>query len=336
MANLVQISVNNKTPRGKDALGILLTYSPLVRFLNGMSGFEVDGTDFDYRPVHSAHSLQVRPLGGSYTPVNLTYAAKISGTQKFAGGEVHIDRAHLADRDLGIKDIPVWFDKQLKTELRIWSVQFEKELMNGTGLTDYMTGLSVAVDGTEIINDNDDDDTRVINAAEWDTDSSAKSFGLNLANANYTKNLDKFLELLYYAFTCMDEGSGVGLLMDSALYSRIYTLARNAGILGNEDRSLFGVPVQTISGKPMMPLVSGAITKTEPDDTATPLTETTSLWIVSPGEMNLSFVTNSGLEYEEYPILQATEAGAEKWEFRGNWKIENHKSILRIRNIKLG
>lgn len=333
MANFKSVSRTNGFQRGNDAIGILLTNSPLLNFLDSFSGFEKDGTAFDWRPVVEAASLASRAVGGSWSATNLTPASKQTGALTIQGSRVDVDVSHLADRDLGITDIPVWFEKQLKKELINFAKSYEIQLMIGTGISTAFKGLTTILDGSTAL-PGYSGVYRVTNAANYSVDTTPKSLDITLGATNYTKNIKGLLECLYQSFADLDRGAGMGMLMNAAMYARLQTIARNEHILG-EDRNLFGVPVSTFNGIPMIPLTSGAILSTEDDDTTTPLEVTTSLYLMSPGEMRSSLVTNSGLEYWEYDFMQAKESGSEKWEIRAAWKIEEPKSVLRIRNIKI-
>jgi hypothetical protein len=88
-------------------------------------------------------------------------------------------------------------------------------------------------------------------------------------------------------------------------------------------------------GVEVISVSSNSITLTEPDDTATPLETTSSIYVLSPGENNFSLITNSGLQWHDYDSQENKESGREKWEIRANWRIENPKSVLRVRNIKV-
>jgi hypothetical protein len=333
MANLKSVSRTNGFARGNDAIGILLTNSPLLNFLDSMSGFELDATSFDWRPVVAAASLASRAVGGSWSATDVTPASKQTGALTIQGSRVDVDVSHLADRDIGARDIPVWFAKMLKKELINFAKSYEIQMMLGTGSGTAFKGLKTILDGTTAL-PGYTGITRVTNAATYSSDSTPKSLDITLGATNYDKNIKGLLECLYQAFADMDRGAGMGIAMNAAMYARLQTIARNEHILG-EDRTLFGVPVSTFNGIPMVPLTTGAILSTEPDDTTTPLTVCTSLYLISPGEMRTSIVTNSGLEYWEYDFMQAKESGSEKWEIRGAWKIEEPNSVLRIRNIKI-
>lgn len=333
MANFKSVSRTNGSQRGADAVGILLTNSPLLNFLDAYSGFELDATDFDWRPVIESASLASRAVGGAWSATDVTPASKQTASLKIQGSRVDVDVSHLADAAIGTRDIPVWFDKMLKKELINFAKSYEIQLMLGTGISTAFKGLATILDGSTAL-PGYTGVYRVTNAANYSVDTTPKSLDISLGATNYAKNIKGLLECLYQSFADMDQGPGMGILLNAAMYARMQTIARNEHILG-EDRTLFGVPVSTFNGIPMIPLTAGAILSTEEDDTATPLEVTTSIYIMSPGEMRSSLVTNSGLEYWEYPFMQAKESGSEKWEVRAAWKIEEPKSVLRIRNIKL-
>lgn len=333
MANLLSISRLNNSARGADAVGIMLSKSPLMNFLDQRSGFEVDAHDFDWRPANAASSLQTRARGGAYTATDVTLESKQSGSLYLHGDRLDIDVTDLADQANGLRNIPKDFEKRLKKELINFAKAYEIKLFNGTG-----SGSPAQIKGLKTILSGTDDlpgysgVTRVVNAADYSVDTTPKSLDLSLGGSNFAKNREAFMEALDYCLSLMSGDAGI--LCNQALFSRISSIARAQKVLGQSDE--FGVSVPTYNGVPLIKTVPNAILSTEPDDADTPVEETTSLYLLSPAELDLSLVTNSGLEYWEYNFQEAKESGQEKWEIRAAWKVETPEHVLRLRNIKLG
>jgi len=305
---------------------VVLQSSPFLAFLETASGWEEDATVFDWLPVATAlATIDARGIGGSYTPLNAAPGTRLTGQLAMHGGSVDIDISHLADARRGLRDVDAWFAKELQVRLKAFAVGYEKLLFEGTGQNNQIKGLRNIISGSDLPGHTGT--TRLANAQEA-VGGTAKS--CDLTNAN---NYGKFVEYLYAQIVKVD--NPLGLVMNTSLYARMWTIARKEQILG-ETRDLFGVPVATFNGIPMIRVLDGTITNSEPDDTdTTPKNETTSLYIMSPGERRTSLVTNSGLYWMDYDHVENKESGREKWEIRAAWKIEDPMSVLRVRNIKV-
>lgn len=333
MATLRSLSRTHGSQRGLGMIDIIETNSPLMRAMSAMNAWEEGGTTSQHRENIAASSIAGRAIGSSWTPSAMSPASEITTTLKIEGAGVTLDVTYIADAEINANGLQAWLDKQIKEEGIKFAKSAEIDLMLSTGASNKYVGMTSVLDGTNVF-PLTSSDTRVINAASYDYAASQKSFGLNVDNTNYTANKELFLELMAYADSLVDEGNGKIMLLNAAMLYRMNAIAQQNRILG-EDRTKFGQLVRTFNGIPMIPLTAGAILSTEDDDTATPLEVSTSIYLISPGEMRTSIVTNSGLEYWEDPKLQAGESGQDKWEIRAAWKIQDPNSIVRIRNIKL-
>lgn len=326
MATLRDLStINSPSGRGRDGLGVVLQSSPFLAFMETTSGWEEDATVFDWLPVATAlATIDARGIGGSYTAMNAAPGTRLTGQLAMHGGSVDIDISHLADARRGLRDVDAWFAKELQVRLKAFAVGYEKLLFEGTGESNQIKGLRNIINGSDLPGFTDT--TRLADAQEA-VGGSAKS--CDLTNTN---NYGKFIEYLYAQIVKVDNPAG--LVMNTSLYARMWTIARKEQILG-ETRDLFGVPVATFNGIPMIRVLDGTITNSEPDNDTTPKNETTSLYIMSPGERRVSLVTNSGLYWIDYDHVDNKESGREKWEIRAAWKVEDPMSVLRVRNIKV-
>lgn len=327
MGTLANLStINSPSGRGRDALGVLLQESPFLAFLEQNGGWELDATNFEFSPISSAFSsIEARAEGGAYTGVDVAPGTKQTGKLAFHGAAVDVDISHKSDAAKGLRDIDVWFAKELKLRIKKFAVAYESMLFNGSGNSNNIKGLKTILSGSDLPGYTGV--TRLVDAQAV-TGGSTKSCDLTSSN-----NYSKFIEWLFVKMK--DVKNATGLIMNTSLYARMWTIARKEQMLG-ENRDLFGVPVATFNNIPMIQVLDDTIVNTEPDNTATTaLTETTSLYVMAPGEQNLSLVTNSGLYWMDYDHVENKESGREKFEIRASWKIEEPKSILRIRNIKV-
>lgn len=318
-------SINSPSGRGNDALGILLQESPFLRFLEECSGWEEDATNFDFLPnPYNELTIEARTAGNSYTGVAVTPNSRQTGSLAFHGASIDIDVSYKADQDRKLRDIPTWFTKELRSRMKQFAVGYEKLLFQGTGLAGEIEGLQTILDGTDIPGYTDA--TCLANAQEV-TGGSTKSCDITSST-----NFAKFMEWLWKKIAGIDRP--MGLVMNRTLYARMWTIARKEQVL-SETRDMFGMPIAKYNGIPMIPVLDTTILNTEDDDTDTPNEETTSIYIMSPGEQRLSLVSNSGLYWMDWDHLENNEQGREKWEIRSAWKIEEPLSLLRVRNIKV-
>lgn len=326
MARLRDVStlIDSPSGRGRVALGYFLQESNFLRWLDANSGYELDATQYDYLPADGSSTVQTRAIGDSYTESALNVQSRITGQLYLHGDAVTIDVTHIADKKLGLRDIDSWFEKELKRRFRSFTRGYEGLLFNGTGsgTPPQIKGLKNILDGTNPIPGFSE--TRVINAKDFDT-------GDHL-DATTDGGKKKLYELMMYAIGEVDTPRGI--ICNRKTYARLQMIAREYHVWGIE-QDAFGQPVQTFAGVPFVPVLDSTIGLDEPNDAGTPQNITTSIYILSPGEMRFSLLTNSGLYWKDFDHIDSGEQGKEVWEIRAAWKIEAPESVLRIRNIKV-
>lgn len=327
MARLSALSSLGDGDRGGAALTRILEASPLIRFLDEQNAFELDTHDFDYRPDDGTTTVKTRALGGSYSGSTQTPATKQTGELAIHGDQLDIDVSHVADDRRGQRDLNGWIDTRLARMIRSWAKGFEAKLIYG----DHTAGPPAEIKGLNRIFDGSTNlpgfgITGVVDAASA-LSGSPDSFDLSTAT-----NYDAFLELLMNTVAQVEGATGIACNKET--YARLSTIAREKHIRG-EARDRFGNPITTFDGINLIKVLDGTLTNTEPDNAGTPVNETTSLYILAPGEQKLSVVTNSGLEFDEKLHLESKESSRIRWEMRGQWKIEEKNAARRIRNIKV-
>lgn len=335
MANFIGLSHFNNSTRGADAAALMLQTSPLLNLMDAYSGFELSSQTDTWQPYSDAETIKARAIGGGYTAAAMTPETLVTSTLYMLGDSLKVDISHIRDSENGRIGRENWFFSALKRKIKAYAKNLEIKLIqgSGTGSPVEFKGLKTILDGTNAI-PGYSGVTRVINAKDYSYTSSPVSLDLSPGNADYAENVLGFWRMFYNAITEMDSAKVV--LCNATVNAFIQEIARIEKKLDYTNLSAFGNPVPTINGVPIITLNDGAITDDEADDTSgTALENTTSIYFMNPGEYQTSLITNSGLEYWEFPIMEATESGEEKWEFRGAWKIEEPKSVLRLRNIKI-
>ena len=329
--NLPQISkfINSPSGRGNDALALLLQNSPFLRFIDENSGWELDAINFSWLPTDIASkTIAARAIGSgaTYSAQDLAITTLQTAAQAAYGFAVDIDVAYLQDAQQKLRDIDVWFLKELRSRMKQIAASFELSLFNGTGNSNALKGLKVILDGSTALPGYAA--TYCVGNAQAVTGGSTKSCDLK-TNRN---NDAAFCEWLMLELANVDNPTG--LVMSPAMAARLSTIGKNLNYFG-EGRDTFGIPYTTFAGIPLKPTLATSILSTEPDDTATPVNETTSVYILAPAEQALSIVSNCGMTYEDYDHMETKESKREKMEIRGAWKIEEPRAARRIRNIKI-
>lgn len=328
MAQLGAVSNLRGIQRGQEALANMIAISPFLRAMDaiGGGGWQEGPLNNDFHPVNPSLTLQARNLDGSYSSLAITPEAKQTDTQRFHGFQIDVDQAHLADDARGLMPLASWFPDQLKEEVQQFGRLFEKGAFQGTGAgtPTVLKGLGTILDGTTDLQGYTGV-KGVINGEDYDA---GQSFDLTVIDA---ATANQFLEALEL-WAAEVEGANV-MFCHPKLGAKIGSMYRM--LHGNpESRDMFGQKIDVIASLPLVRLLKETVMLTEAnaDESAT---DTTSLYIVNLGENLTSMMTNSGLEYEEYDMLQDKQSGREKGEIRSNWRLKRKDCIRRVRHLKV-
>ncbi len=330
MATLASTSrINSPSGRGRQALGLLLQESPLLQFLEAQSGWELLGTAFNWQPEDTSEkTIAARAIGGGVqnTAQDVSPTSFVAGALSAYNANFDIDVSYLADAAQKLVNMDSFMLKELRRRVRALATTLESELMRGTGLNNTMKGLKTILDGVTSL-PGYPGIYRVSDAQEI-TGGTTKSCDLTART-----NDAAFIE--WFGLQLAKVKNPAGIICSPLMAARLDTIGRTQYLSG-ETRDLFGKPIKTFAGIPIIPLLASSILNNEPDNTpTTPLEVTTSIYILAPGEQSLSVATNSGLEYTDFDIQSDKQSNREKVEVRAAWKIETPESILRIRNFKV-
>lgn len=330
MATFASLSrINSPSGRGRQALGLMLQESPFLRFIEGQSGWERQGTTFNFQPEDlSAKTIAARAIGSGAQNAaqNISPTELVAGALSAYNANFDVDASYIADEAQKLSNMDTFLLKELRRRVKQLAVTVESELIKGSGTDGSMKGLKTILDGTTAL-PGYAGITRVVNAQEV-TAGTTKSLDLTVRT-----NDAKFIE--WFGLQLSKVKNPAGIICSPLMAARLDTIAR-LNYLAGETRDLFGVPVKTFAGVPIVSILDTSITNDEPDDTTpTANTVTTSLYLLAPGEQSLSIGTNSGLEYTDFDLQEAKQSNREKIEIRAAWKIETPESVLRIRNFKV-
>lgn len=327
MANLGSLSIlKTESGRGRNALGILLESSPFLRYLEGASGWQEDATSFTYEAGEETSTAPARALGSDYTPGTRTRPSLLSSGLRNHGDAVNTDVSLLADAARGLRNADKWLENAVATKMSAFGRKYEYLLFNSPGSSNSIYGLKTILDGTTDI-PGYSSWTGVTDAA---TITAASDDSLDISGAT---NQALFIELLRLQLAEVE--SPTAIVMSPAVWARINTLAWNLRAVtpGGEDQ--FGKPILAFDGIPIIQTLPDTLPATEPDNAETPVNNTTSVYIMSPGEERFSLRSNSGLYYIDHDHMDNSNKGQEWWEIRGAWNIVHKRAVRRIRNIKL-
>lgn len=319
-------TIYSPSGRGKDALARFLEGSPVARSFEQFGAWDREDFTFFWEPLRETSTAPARAIGASYTPENRTPRDKVTQTQRIHGDATEMDIAHLADANSGGSDIMI--ADRVGEKVAVYAESWESDIFNATGEDNTYYGLKTILDGeTEL--PGYPGVFRVKDAASVSSVSGAKS--LDVSTAAGQKALFELIRK-----ELKDVRNPTCIYMNPSLAGRLETGGYETGRLSGNITDLFGKPIRTFDGVPIIETLDTTILLDEPDNTpTTALENTTSLYVVGFVPKRMSIATNSGFYYTDYDHAQAKEKGKEMWEIRAAWKIREPKRIKRIRNIKL-
>ncbi len=321
---LAQVSNVGEFERGTAALSRMLE-DPWIAFLDGASAFELEPTDYDYRPITGTTTVQTRGAGGSYTSTDEAPDDRLTGALAFHGDSQDVDISYIEDDKRGLRDLGGWLDKRIGKKFKSWRNGLVGLSFNGTGAGTprQMTGLKTIYNGSS--NLPGFGITGVIDAASY---ASGAPNSLDLSDPD---NWNIFVRIMDFAIAQVENPLGIPL--NKEMYATVRMIAREKNLLGTT-RNHLDQPLETWGTTPLIRMVDGAITNTEPDNAGVPVNETSSIYVLSPGEGRIAVVTNSGLYWHEKDHQEGKESGRIEWEMRLENKVEEENAGRRVRNLK--
>ena len=336
MATLKTLSTELYGEASAQAVQTLLEKSPVFRFFETVGGWELGGTDFDWRPAAAAATVAAVAEGGSFnTPTALSVDSKVTDAQSFYYAGFKISQSRILDAKKKLSEMDLWLNKKRQTFHRSFAAGMEKEIFLGAGTSNAMKGFKTILDGSTPLPGYTDtsiytesmDRLRVLNAQGYAADATDPSLDLSSST-----NHDGFIEMLYDAIALMDDPKGI--VIPNYLRPRFTTILRKTNLLTTSQN--YERVVDYFAGIPLVYVPDAVIAHTEPDDTAgTALTNTTSIYLLSPEEQRCSLVSNVGMWYYTYDHVENEYKDTERMGMNLRLKVEDNRSVLRVRNIKV-
>lgn len=340
MARLAGLSNDIYGEQGRNLIATMLGKSTFLAAIEASDAFQLEPTEFKFRTYMDSANLRTMAEGGAYDH-NKTLDPTVTETNDklaFYYDSFKVSTTRNIDAKKGLDNRDVWLSKT-RTEIHnSFTKQITKAILTDDGTNNTMKGLFKRLDGTNRLKGFENttkfpetdtwDYTRVVNAKEWAKNpTTATSLDVTIGGADYSG----FFEMINNAIFL---GDGLKYIcVSEAFLPRFLTIARELKL--TDYSYLFNQRVNTVAGLTVIPLRNDILTKTEPDDTkTTPKNETTSLYFLSPEENRLSLATNSGVFYYEFDHRENEQKDLEVMGINMNWKIEDPRSILRVRNIK--
>lgn len=323
IVELTRLCYPEMSERGQRFMTALLDEGPLFRMMNN---FDLEATNYQYRPAAGTQTLSARALTGSYSPSNLTQAALQAVAHKIHGFILDYDESHEKDHELGIGiDIDRWLDRELARRGKAVYRAIEELFFKGDGASNNFKGLRAFLNGTDNIPGFST--TGVVNAK---TLTGATGDSLNLGTK---ASWPLFKEALEEQLQDVDADV---IIANRTLGARITTIAKESKIY-HWEKDEFGRKVDFYDGIPIMRVLNTSIPLDEPDDAGSPAEETTSVYLAKNSESEWGCASNSGLAYWDAGELKETKMSrTAKFEFRGSLFFHDDKAVRRIRNIKVG
>jgi len=322
IVELTRLCYPDMTERGQRFMTALLEEGDLFRLMNN---FSLEATNYQYRPAAGTQALGARALTGSYTPADLAQAALQAVAHKIHGFILDYDESHEKDHELGIGiDIDRWYDRELSRRGKAVYRAIEELFFKGDGAGNNFKGVRAFLNGTDNIPGFST--TGVVNAK---TLTGASGDSLNLGTKT---NWPLFKEVLEEQL--IDLAADV-IICNRSMGARLTTIAKESKIY-HWEKDDFGRKVDFYDGIPILRTLNTSIPLDEPNDNASPVANTTSLYLAKNSESEWGCASNSGLMFRDVGQLEGKESRRVKFEFRGSLNFQDDKAIRRIRNIHLG
>lgn len=334
MASLKSLSKYINGQSGADLMRAIFDNSMFLTWLESVGGWELDATDFDWLNIGGTADLRnIAESGtwGEFTAIAST--AKQTGSQAIYYDGFTVSSMRNIDQDRGLRQQDQWIYKTRLAKHRAFAKALEKAIFVDDGTSNKMKGITKRLNGTDRLEGYAD--TNLWTDAEakrvFDASTKAKSATAKTMDLTDDTNFDGFVEMMYTAKAMMDNLKGI--IIPDAARPRITTILRKTGLLTpnqNYEREILN-----FDGVPLISVPNTVIPQNEPDNTATPLTNTTSIYFLSPEEQRFSIVSNSGLWYNEYNHRENKYLDKEMYGINMQTKIEDNRAVLRVRNIKV-
>ena len=332
MPTLTQLSPT-LSPRGRDALAVLLAQSGLFRYLENHSAFVESATEFETMPVTGEQPVQQRPLNGGYNAENVPLPARVADELSFNGFELKIDRSIREDARRGLRNVDRYLATKLPKKQKSFARGIEVVGMAGdSGVSALQPdGFATILDGSAVPGLGGA--TLTISATAF---LSGAGDHYDLSDYGDVANYRRFKQKLYEAIMEYCPNAN-GLVMNPAFRGVLTTILETTHSL-DQTRNLFGQQVEAFAGMELVGVRKEAITTTEPDQAGAAVT--TSLYAMEAGPGMVNVHTNSGLEYHDWDDESADEEDdtlryTERCEVRMQPAIEDDEAALRITDIKL-
>lgn len=281
----------------------------------GLADFREDGTDYMIYEMTERANPAFRAKNGSYTPGNDNPSPEL-GALKFLGKEAILDKSYKIDAEKGDLNLERWKMRLLKRHAYSLARGFDIQTFTGDGTGNNIKGFDQILDGST--NVGGFGDTMTISAADMDLTG--------------TTNYDAFQRLLDEAIA---EVPGANVItVNAKLAAIINTIGRKSGNL-DQSKDAFGRPYQTYNGIAIARLNDGAIGNDE-RNAADDADDSTSLYIMRMEEVDgVTLSSNSGLQFTNFPELEATVTEKARMELYYNITIEAPDAIRRVMHFEV-
>lgn len=316
--NIAQVS--RLEGRGQALLAKMIEVAPLLQHAE----FKIDASTHLVIPDTDTFSGSAARAEGASLTRNAQSPIATSRNLALYGREISIDDVRKLDANVGVSPagLRLFADRRLAGLAGKLATEIQNQMFTGSDATNEMLGLGVFVKDAA-----SGGQTAKLGFTTAQLAAMNTQIGLQL---NTTVNQDSFVELLEKELAAVPGANAI--IVNTNLGARLSSIARRIGAAGETINS-FGTKVQTFDGIPIVRIPTSALPQTETDGTLTTLC---SLYIVRFAEdLGVSFSTNSGFYFTDFPESEVGPSGISRLQFFLNLTVERSDAMKRLSRIQL-
>lgn len=312
--------VSNLSGRSAQILSKILEVCPLFQYAD----FRLDPSEYGNIPDKATWTSSAARAEGM--PAQKDVQVPTPAFKKLAIYEREITVDNLRKLDSRITGSPnglkLFGERQLTALAVKVAQEVQIDMIQGTDASNRMLGI-----GSFVKDANAGGQTAALGFTT--AEQAAMNVQVSLQLNNVT-NQDGFVEILFKELAKVPGANAI--VCNANLGARLTTIAKRVGAAG-ETLNSFGIPVSTFNNVPIVIVDTNTITQTESDGTNS---DCTSLYIIRfSEELGLTFTTNSGFYFEDFPEDVQNPDMKARIGFYLNLAVERTDALRRLSRIRL-
>lgn len=311
--------ISNLSGRAAGLLAKMIALAPIFR----VAEFKLDPSTFLVNKESLTTSgTAARPIGGAAQRDAQSPSTALAVLAAYTR-ELSIDEMYLADQNVGTS--PKALKNISARKLNEFAVKMAEEIQDhmfiGTGADNQMLGCSVFCIDADAVGQ-----TARLGFTAAEIASMNKRVSMQLIPDNYAA----FLELLEKELAKVPGSNAIECNINLA--ARLTTMAREKHVYGQINDAYQGT-LETILGRPIIPLPETSIPQTESDGINN---DCTSLYIKRYAEeLGMSYSTNNGFTFTDFPETEVKPNSVARMSFHIQLSPEKVNSMKRLSRIRL-